>query len=121
MPVQKQIFIFRIEYEVIPSTDSYVAYVGATSHEEAIEHIYSFMKGKQINVTTSGQYCPLHDLTPAVRAMVVRTTVPKTKEVKKDVKKEVAPVGVLATQEPEKEEYKFKSGRGRKPGIKKAV
>lgn len=107
MKQQRNIDVYRIEYEILPKMTMFTASIAAESHEAALAHLGRIM-GRDIHVTTSGIVCPLHDLTPFVRQMLtgVGAKMENTKPAK------------VVKVEPELEEdndLTFKSGRGRKP------
>lgn len=100
MKPQKKIDVYRIEYEIPPTMSHYTVCIAAENHEAAVEHLGKVM-GKAIHITTSGIVCPLHDLTPVVRAMLTGLGTPKIVSEPKEEKLEL-----------------YKSGRGRKPAVK---
>jgi len=102
MKAQRKVDVYRVEYEIPPQMTHYSACIAAESHEAALEHLGKVM-GRAIHVTTSGIVCPLHDLTPVVRAMLTGVGAPKAKETPK-----------TETELPDL----HKSGRGRKPAPK---
>lgn len=107
MKTQKNINVYKIEYEIPPKMQHYTACVAAETHEAAVAHVAKVM-GSRIYVITSGLVCPLHDVTTVVRNMLAGIG-----DVKEAPKVEEAP--------PVEEKLeRFKSGRGRKPGYKKA-
>lgn len=64
------VVVIRIEYEILPSMNNWIAFVAAFSHEEAVAHLQKVI-GKPIRITASGAQCRLDDLSTQVRQNVV--------------------------------------------------
>jgi hypothetical protein len=107
---QKNVQVFKIEYEIPPKLTHFSAYIAALSHEESIAHLKRVM-GPNIFIQTSGLACPLHDITPSVRKLL--TSAPVVTPVI-EVKKNINPQVESETKIEEDDGLTFKSGRGRK-------
>lgn len=109
---QKNVQVFKIEYEIPPKMTHFSAFIAALSHEESIAHLKRVM-GPNIFIQTSGLACPLHDITPSVRNLLIGTQVVKVAKVEfpKELEEE-------KTEVSEENDLVFKSGRGRKPASK---
>lgn len=67
-----QVSCFRIEYEIIPSMNSWVAFIAAFSHEEAYRHLQRVV-GKPMKITASGMVNRLDDVSMEVRQNIINT------------------------------------------------
>jgi hypothetical protein len=68
--------VFRIEYEMVPSLNPWIAFIAAFTHEEAHKHL-SNVVNKPIRITASGLACRLDDLSTEVRQNVIDAFVNK--------------------------------------------
>lgn len=65
-----KISVFSIEYElVMKNMESWKCKIAATSHEEAIQHLYKRV-GPRIHISSSGFYCDIDDMSDSVRKML---------------------------------------------------
>jgi len=62
--------VYRIEYEILPSLNPWVAFIASFTHEEAHKHLQRVVN-KPIRITSSGMQCRLDDLSLEVRQNVI--------------------------------------------------
>ena len=84
----KKIMVYRISYEI--GEKSFIVYIGAISHQEAIQHVYSRIPGAKIN--ESGKHSDLHEFTRPVIDMLTNQFMA--------LKKDAAPVSALSKPAP---------------------
>lgn len=68
----KTVNIYRIEYEKLPSFQSYIAFVGAFDLTEAVRHIETIVG--RINVISQGLHCRLDSITFPVRDFILHNS-----------------------------------------------
>lgn len=79
--------VYRIEYEILPSLNPWVAFIAAFGHEEANRHLQAVV-GKPIRITSTGMHSRLDDISAEVRMNVVNAFMSKKGAQQKKVAKE---------------------------------
>jgi hypothetical protein len=65
--------VYRINYEIEGDTKmaEWTCFIGAASHEEAVNHLVKTLN-KNIKINTSGMQCRLDDVSMSIRSSVVK-------------------------------------------------
>jgi len=65
--------VFRINYEIEGDTkmNDWTCFIGAASHEDAVNHLANTLK-KPFKIITSGMQCRLDDVSMKIRSNVVK-------------------------------------------------
>lgn len=107
----KELGIYRIEYEILPSLSSWTAFVVAHAPEEVPRYLEMLMGRGKINMTSIGYQCRVDGICPEARETITGVgarSVPKAKEV---VMGKTAPAGEGENQPSEKVEKKGFPGK----------
>ena len=81
MTMSKEIFVYRVEYEKIPSMSSWTAFVAGHSPQEAENYIQNLVG--PIRTITIGMHSRLDALTTEARERIVNAYLGKSTEIKK--------------------------------------
>ena len=72
---EKNLTVFRIEYELLPSMSTWTAFIAAFSHEEALLYLKKRVGAHRI--TSSGMQCRLDAISEEVRNIIINTALGK--------------------------------------------
>ena len=80
----KELGIYRVEYEIQPSLTTYTAFIVSFTPEEVYDYLELLIGRGKVNMTSIGFQCYVHGMTPTVRehltSIGVRKDAPETME-----------------------------------------
>jgi len=87
----KEVYIYRLEYEVPPDMNAWTAMVAAGSNEEAMAYIQRYW-GKRCNFTSIGSQMRLDALSDSVLKQIFKLGLPAPKALKVPPKEKLGAV-----------------------------
>ncbi len=73
-----EVNVYKFEYELIPSMNSWTAFIAASTADEALNHLTKVLN-KQYRVLSNGVVCRLDDVSTQVRMNIIESFMSQNK------------------------------------------